>query len=43
MSPGDDDGTRRGLVLLAHGARDPAWATPFEAAAGAVVVAGAHR
>jgi sirohydrochlorin cobaltochelatase len=21
----------RGLVLLAHGARDPAWATPFEA------------
>ena len=23
----------RGLVLLAHGARDPAWATPFEAVA----------
>ncbi len=23
--------TIRGLVLLAHGARDPAWATPFEA------------
>ncbi len=23
----------RGLVLLAHGARDPAWATPFEALA----------
>lgn len=21
----------RGLILLAHGARDPAWATPFEA------------
>jgi sirohydrochlorin cobaltochelatase len=23
--------TIRGLVLLAHGARDPSWATPFEA------------
>jgi sirohydrochlorin cobaltochelatase len=23
--------TARGLILLAHGARDPAWATPFEA------------
>ena len=23
----------RGLILLAHGARDPAWATPFEAVA----------
>ncbi len=23
--------TRHGVVLLAHGARDPAWATPFEA------------
>ena len=23
--------TSRGLILLAHGARDPAWATPFEA------------
>jgi sirohydrochlorin cobaltochelatase len=23
--------TARGLVLLAHGARDPAWAAPFEA------------
>jgi sirohydrochlorin cobaltochelatase len=23
----------RGIVLLAHGARDPAWATPFEAVA----------
>jgi sirohydrochlorin cobaltochelatase len=23
--------TVRGLILLAHGARDPAWATPFEA------------
>ncbi len=23
--------TTRGLILLAHGARDPAWATPFEA------------
>ncbi|MFG5407639.1 CbiX/SirB N-terminal domain-containing protein [Piscinibacter sakaiensis] len=25
--------TRRGLLLLAHGARDPAWALPFEAVA----------
>jgi sirohydrochlorin cobaltochelatase len=25
--------TIRGLVLLAHGARDPSWATPFEAVA----------
>lgn len=23
-------GTRRGLLLFAHGARDPAWALPFE-------------
>jgi sirohydrochlorin cobaltochelatase len=23
--------TARGLILLAHGARDPSWATPFEA------------
>ncbi len=23
--------TARGLILLAHGARDPAWAAPFEA------------
>ena len=22
--------TRQGLILLAHGARDPSWATPFE-------------
>ena len=28
--------TARGLVLLAHGARDPAWATPFEAVAARV-------
>ena len=28
--------TTRGLVLLAHGARDPAWATPFEAIAARV-------
>jgi sirohydrochlorin cobaltochelatase len=28
MTPGD-----RGLVLLAHGARDPAWGAPFEAIA----------
>jgi len=26
----------RGLVLLAHGARDPIWATPFEAVAARV-------
>jgi sirohydrochlorin cobaltochelatase len=25
-----------GLILFAHGARDPRWATPFEAVAGAV-------
>ena len=25
--------TMRGLVLLAHGARDPSWAAPFEAVA----------
>ena len=25
--------TERGLLLLAHGARDPAWAAPFEAVA----------
>jgi sirohydrochlorin cobaltochelatase len=29
-------GDARGLVLLAHGARDPAWAAPFEAVAGRV-------
>jgi sirohydrochlorin cobaltochelatase len=28
--------TRRGIVLLAHGARDPAWAVPFEAVAARV-------
>jgi len=28
--------TKHGLVLLAHGARDPAWATPFEAVAARV-------
>jgi sirohydrochlorin cobaltochelatase len=27
---------RQGLVLFAHGARDPRWAEPFEAIAGAV-------
>ena len=26
----------RGVILLAHGARDPAWATPFEAVAARV-------
>jgi sirohydrochlorin cobaltochelatase len=26
----------RGLILLAHGARDPSWATPFEAVAARV-------
>jgi sirohydrochlorin cobaltochelatase len=26
----------RGLLLMAHGARDPAWAAPFEAVAAAV-------
>jgi sirohydrochlorin cobaltochelatase len=25
-----------GLILFAHGARDPRWATPFEAVAAAV-------
>jgi sirohydrochlorin cobaltochelatase len=25
--------TQRGLILLAHGARDPSWAAPFEAVA----------
>jgi sirohydrochlorin cobaltochelatase len=29
---------RRGLVLFAHGARDPRWAEPFEAIAAAVRV-----
>ena len=28
--------TRRGLILLAHGARDPSWAAPFEAVAARV-------
>ena len=28
--------SRRGIVLLAHGARDPAWAVPFEAVAARV-------
>jgi sirohydrochlorin cobaltochelatase len=28
--------TARGLILLAHGARDPSWATPFEAVAASV-------
>ena len=28
--------TRRGVILLAHGARDPAWAAPFEAVAARV-------
>ena len=34
----------RGLVLLAHGARDPAWATPFEQVAARVRASapGAH-
>ena len=27
---------KRGLILFAHGARDPRWATPFEAIADAV-------
>jgi len=27
---------RRGLILLAHGARDPSWAAPFEAVAARV-------
>ncbi len=27
---------KRGLLLFAHGARDPAWARPFEAIAGRV-------
>jgi sirohydrochlorin cobaltochelatase len=27
---------RRGLILLAHGARDPVWATPFEGVAARV-------
>ncbi len=27
---------RRGVLLFAHGARDPAWATPFEAVAAAL-------
>lgn len=31
-----------GLILLAHGARDPAWATPFERVAAAVRVARPH-
>jgi len=28
--------TRTGILLFAHGARDPAWARPFEAAAAAL-------
>ncbi|MEO7243640.1 MAG: CbiX/SirB N-terminal domain-containing protein [Rubrivivax sp.] len=28
--------TKPGLILFAHGARDPAWAQPFEAVAAAV-------
>jgi sirohydrochlorin cobaltochelatase len=28
--------SRRGLILFAHGARDPRWAQPFEAVAAAV-------
>jgi sirohydrochlorin cobaltochelatase len=28
--------TRHGLILFAHGARDPRWAQPFEAVAAAV-------
>ncbi|MCK9686078.1 sirohydrochlorin chelatase [Scleromatobacter humisilvae] len=28
--------SKRGIVLLAHGARDPAWAVPFEAVAARV-------
>jgi sirohydrochlorin cobaltochelatase len=28
--------TQRGLILLAHGARDPSWAAPFEAVAARV-------
>jgi sirohydrochlorin cobaltochelatase len=31
-----DPRVARGLVLLAHGARDPAWAAPFEATAARV-------
>ena len=32
MTPNAGDG-RRGLLLFAHGARDPQWARPFEAVA----------
>jgi len=32
-APADDRAAPQGLILLAHGARDPAWATPFEALA----------
>ena len=28
--------TPRGLILLAHGARDPSWAAPFQAVAARV-------
>jgi sirohydrochlorin cobaltochelatase len=31
-----DDAMNRGLILLAHGARDPSWAAPFEAVAARV-------
>lgn len=29
-------GTRRGILLFAHGARDPHWAVPFEAVRGRI-------
>jgi sirohydrochlorin cobaltochelatase len=32
----DDPSARRGLILFAHGSRDPGWAEPFEAVARAV-------
>ena len=32
-APMTDDATTTGLLLFAHGARDPQWARPFEAVA----------
>jgi sirohydrochlorin cobaltochelatase len=34
--------TRQGLLLIAHGARDPAWARPFEAVAARIAERSPH-
>jgi sirohydrochlorin cobaltochelatase len=39
QAPGKTSGQTAGLILFAHGARDPRWAAPFEAVAQRVMAA----